>query len=817
MHLNVEQKKLVQARPGGQNLIKGVAGSGKTTVAVYRIPFLLNNYCFAADDRILMVTFNRTLKNYIGYLYKKVEEEDKLGSRNLFFADNDKVDIETIDSIIFKYFLQFKKLNHISLEVLSDNRKKYEVIAECVAQINNLYPDVKILDQRNMTFLIDEIDWIKSCNYLELEEYQNADRLGRMSKQTGEGPQKLAKNSKIRGAIFELMHLYNKKLGQLGFVDFQDMALMALKQLQAKVDKHYTHILTDESQDLTRVQIEVLKLLYQDKGYSSFTFIADTAQSIYPHSWLVKGRSFTSIGFDMSGRSNSLSKNYRTTAQIALASYSLLEADSNIVEDEDFVRPSLIDRQGFFPIYRQFISPEQEAKFVVQEITENLLKKYTPRDIVIIAKNKSQLVYMKEILDRTKLSSILVDNREADFESQSIRLLTIHSIKGLEFKVVLIIGLNYGVIPYGSSRELEEQSTRETTDRKLLYVGMTRAHEVLYLTSSGAPSKFICDINPQYLKINSQSLVTRFYSVPLENYAFKEEILDQFSAEEKVRQWFLKELQETYKYPLSLLNVEYRVNSFSQVGLVDIAVSIYYNNNRIPYIFIEIKPLGKGIESGLAQVKSYLSHSPTCQYAIVTDGNELQILNRKLEAVEDLPLFNSSMLPTTLQTKIFFNFKHQRSFTLLSDSTNWEELTIESNTGRETFVINQMKQFPVYGNIAAGLPISISPEVEDQVYLPEDWFSGSDEYFFLKVRGDSMIGADINSGDLVLIRRQPTAQNRDIVAVTIDEDSTLKRFMKMGDSVLLIPENDTYEPIQMRSDQISIIGIAIGVLKTKAC
>lgn len=263
--------------------------------------------------------------------------------------------------------------------------------------------------------------------------------------------------------------------------------------------------------------------------------------------------------------------------------------------------------------------------------------------------------------------------------------------------------------------------------------------------------------------------------------------------------------------------VAFIVNSFSQVGLVDIAVSIYYNNTRIPYIFIETKAFGKGIQSGLAQVKSYLSHSPTCQYAIVTDGNELQILNRNLEPVEDLPLFNSSMLPTTLQTKIFLDFKHQRNFTLLSDSTDWEELTIESNTGRETFDINQMKEFPVYGHIAAGLPISISPEVEDQVYLPEEWFSGSDEYFFLKVRGDSMIGADINSGDLVLIRRQPTAQNRDIVAVTIDEDSTLKRFMKMGDTVLLIPENDTYEPIQMRSDQISIIGIAVGMLKTKAC
>ena len=56
-------------------------------------------------------------------------------------------------------------------------------------------------------------------------------------------------------------------------------------------------------------------------------FVADTAQSIYPQSWLVKGRSFSSVGFDIKGRSTALAKNYRTTTQIAEAAYSLLEKD----------------------------------------------------------------------------------------------------------------------------------------------------------------------------------------------------------------------------------------------------------------------------------------------------------------------------------------------------------------------------------------------------------------------------------------------------------------------------------------------------------
>lgn len=54
MQINVEQRKLIQAKPGGHMLIKGVADSGKTSVEVHRIPFLLNHYCFAKVDRILM-------------------------------------------------------------------------------------------------------------------------------------------------------------------------------------------------------------------------------------------------------------------------------------------------------------------------------------------------------------------------------------------------------------------------------------------------------------------------------------------------------------------------------------------------------------------------------------------------------------------------------------------------------------------------------------------------------------------------------------------------------------------------------------------
>lgn len=76
-----------------------------------------------------------------------------------------------------------------------------------------------------------------------------------------------------------------------------------------------------------------------------------------------------------------------------------------------------------------------------------------------------------------------------------------------------------------------------------------------------------------------------------------------------------------------------------------------------------------------------------------------------------------------------------------------------------------------------------------------------------------MIDAGINDQDYVLIQKQSTAQNRDIVAVAIDDEATLKRFVRMGDSVLLMPENPKYEPIQLSDNQAKVVGVAIGLLK----
>lgn len=813
MQLNLEQKRIIQLKPSGHTMVKGVAGSGKTTVAVHRIPFLLNHYCFAENDSILMVTYNKLLINYIKYIYEKIDEEEKeYNTSFLAVSGKDRLDIETIDGIMYKYFCNYRKENKSKLKVIDNNREKYSILAACISEMSKVYENISLLDQRYASFLLDEIDWIKSCRYMELEEYQDADRIGRTNKQSSDGPQKLMKNSTTRKAIFELMELYNRRLGEKGYIDFKDMAYIAYNQAKKKINKKYTHIIIDESQDLTRVQLEFLKLLLLEKEYSSIMFVCDTAQSIYPHSWLVKGRSFTSIGFDMTGKSNSLSKNYRTTTQIAEAAYSLIENDKNIIEDENFVQPSLIDRQGSYPVCRYFRNEADEANFVVNEIKNNLINKYRKRDIAVVAKNRNLLKYIKEKMDDAGIENEIINKAEGNFEEDNVRLLTMHSIKGLEFKVVFIIGMNKGIIPYVTYQGLDEASLQESVDRKLLYVGMTRANELLYITTSGAPSKFLGDINHKYLKMSTLSRIRRFYNISIDEYDFKNEIIDLYSNEEKVRQWLIKELIETYKYPRKLIDVEYKVNNFSQTGSVDVCISIYSGGSKIPYVFIETKSFGMGLDGAVRQLKSYMSCCKTCRYGIAVDGNEICIINKNYEVVDDIPIFNPSMLPSSIENYKYINLKSSSESLLTRDVNNIYDIVVSSVGENKNYKDMELSDIPIYSNIAAGEPIYMNDQVVDKFPLPRDWFK-EDGHYILKIKGDSMVGAGIDSGDYVVIHKQEAASNRDIVAVAIDDSATLKRFMKMGDTILLIPENEKYEPIQLRGEQARILGVAVGIVK----
>lgn len=118
---------------------------------------------------------------------------------------------------------------------------------------------------------------------------------------------------------------------------------------------------------------------------------------------------------------------------------------------------------------------------------------------------------------------------------------------------------------------------------------------------------------------------------------------------------------------------------------------------------------------------------------------------------------------------------------------------------------------PVVGKVTAGQPILAVENIEDTFPVPAH-FVGNKETFMLRVKGDSMIEAGIIDGDFVLVSKQNTANNGDIIVALINDEATVKTFYKEKNHVRLQPENKFYDPIIVRDD-FSILGKVIGVFR----
>lgn len=125
----------------------------------------------------------------------------------------------------------------------------------------------------------------------------------------------------------------------------------------------------------------------------------------------------------------------------------------------------------------------------------------------------------------------------------------------------------------------------------------------------------------------------------------------------------------------------------------------------------------------------------------------------------------------------------------------------------------KMNRIPLVGTIACGTPILATENLDGEVTVPEDINAD----FALRCKGDSMIDARINNGDIVYIRQQPTVENGEIAAVLIDEEATLKRVYLSDNTITLVACNSKYQPYVYTGEQLNqirILGKAVGFTST---
>ena len=127
------------------------------------------------------------------------------------------------------------------------------------------------------------------------------------------------------------------------------------------------------------------------------------------------------------------------------------------------------------------------------------------------------------------------------------------------------------------------------------------------------------------------------------------------------------------------------------------------------------------------------------------------------------------------------------------------------------FARREIINVPIIGTVAAGQPLLAVENIDGYFpLLAEDL--PNDELFMLRVQGESMINAGIFNGDKILIQKQETAENGDIVVALVEDSATVKRFYKEDGHFRLQPENDTMEPIII--DDVSIVGKVIGLFRS---
>lgn len=487
--LQGEQKRVLFLQVTEPIQIKGVAGSGKTTVALYRAKHLLDTQSnLFQEAKVAIFTYNKTLVKYINAItpyisggYQQNSEEItpiKPKGMNVFITN------------FHKWAYHFIERNGIPLSKTIDDRRVFKTVSGAVPSnilttIKSKYSSQNIA-KKSVDFFLEEISWIKGKVFQNKEEYIEAKRSGRGTSD------RVTKNDKE--TIWSIYTDYNSQLKLNDQYDFDDYALLCLKIINSNPNyvKPFTHIVVDEAQDLNKAQILVISNLVSDET-KSISIIADAAQRIYK-----SGFTWSEVGLNVRGRTIEFKTNYRNTIPIANVAISLL---SNETDNEDFTEVKAARRGGEKPIVGYFQSRIEQYDYLISELkklkaTDNL------NSTVILHRSRTGLSNIQNIINQNNYTTqILLNSDDIDFENDSIKICTLSSIKGLEFNNVFIIDLNDDIIPYPPGFIDEDDDFHISTERRLLYTSITRARERLYLLSSGKPTRYLSEIDDELLNV----------------------------------------------------------------------------------------------------------------------------------------------------------------------------------------------------------------------------------------------------------------------------------------------------------------------------
>jgi superfamily I DNA/RNA helicase len=468
LFLHPEQRKVSERDFKGPARLRGVSGSGKTSVLVHRARYLAKKY----RQPILLVTFTESMRKLLDRL-----ADDLCGlERTLLIT-------ATISSLARNVVHELHPQSSASYNLIS-NQQSEAVLSEIAIQLraNAGFSRSAFhgLDEDALrAFLRDEIAYVRSrLSSTDLDKYLDT----KLFQRRGRG---LALNETSRTVMLDAIRAYEARLAADHWLDYEGIVAEALR-LIASSWRDYNRprcILCDEVQDLSQLELALLAAIPTPDGEplakaENGLFLAgDGAQTIYR-----RGFTLRHLGIDITSRSFSLRKNYRNTYEILTAAFGLVsEYEFADVDEENIVKPDAPEfakRRGTRPMLVRCNSLAEEAKMVVDAVKEKLTNGLTPGQLCIIGpglkiREEVQNALLKSGIPHTDL------RQDADYESDRVKVSTIESAKGHEFGSVFIVGLVEGIVP-----NLAAGDTDISREAARLYVAMTRARDTLTLSYS---------------------------------------------------------------------------------------------------------------------------------------------------------------------------------------------------------------------------------------------------------------------------------------------------------------------------------------------
>lgn len=461
--LHPSQQYLVERNWNGPVRVLGGAGTGKTVVAMHRARWLVANV-LQPGERVLFTTFTRNLAVDIEANLRKICTAEQMK----------QIEVTNIDAWVKRFLKRENQPN----QIVYPGDAAFE---QCWKRALQLIDSSLGLPE---SFYADEWERVVlPMRIMTRAHYFKASRVGRGVPLT----------RKQRALIWPVFEELRFQLHQQGLLTGSDAVYSVLDILLANhATRPYRAVVVDEAQDLGAEFMQLVRALAQE-GENDLMIVGDGHQRIYG-----RRSSLRSCGIKIVGRGRKLRINYRTTDQIRRWAVEVLEGVDfdDLDEGNDSVTGyrSLVD--GIAPVLKGFDSEEDEALWVEEQIKRLVSSGYAYADICLVGRTAGQLQKVKTRLEQAGVEYRSLSRNAADNRQQAgVRLANMHRIKGLEFKVVFIVGANKGKLPLeqaiSSTSDPVEKKAKEAIERALLHVAATRAIRELYVSWVGNPSVYL--------------------------------------------------------------------------------------------------------------------------------------------------------------------------------------------------------------------------------------------------------------------------------------------------------------------------------------